>query len=63
MQILIGIEPSPGGRLTGTIGVQGSDDVATFSGNFELLAHIEDLCRRGANPGSDDSHPTDQRSL
>jgi len=63
MQILIDIQSSPDGRLTGTITTPGNDDVATFSGNFELLAQLEDLCRRSTNPGTDGPNPNDQRSL
>ena len=43
MQIRLDIVQSAAGRLTGTLGVIGRNDVLPFSGNLELLARLEDL--------------------
>jgi hypothetical protein len=43
VQIRLDIVQSAAGRLTGTLGVVGRNDVLPFSGNLELLARLEDL--------------------
>jgi hypothetical protein len=43
VQIHLDIVQSAAGRLTGTLGVVGRNDVLPFSGNLELLARLEDL--------------------
>jgi hypothetical protein len=56
MEILIDVDQSPQGRLTGTARLLASRDALAFSGTMELLASVEELCRRslptesGASP-------------
>ncbi len=44
MQILLEVQSTPEGRLTGTAEIPGGPP-RPFSGNLELLAHIEALSR------------------
>jgi hypothetical protein len=55
MEILIDVEQSPQGRLTGTARLLADREAVTFSGTMELLASVEELCRRSlsaARPAS-----------
>jgi hypothetical protein len=61
MQILIDVAQAGDGRLTGTA-TTAHDDELPFSGNLELLARIEELCRRHA-ASPDQPNPDPKRSL
>jgi hypothetical protein len=55
MEILVDVEQSPQGRLTGTARLLASQDTLVFSGTMELLASLEELCRRSLSTGSESS--------
>lgn len=46
MEILLDVTQSPEGRLTGTASLSGGADRLPFSGTLELMARVEQLCRR-----------------
>jgi hypothetical protein len=62
MEILVDVEQSPQGRLTGTARLLASQDTLVFSGTMELLASLEALCRRSLTTGSESS-PDDVRTV
>jgi len=62
MHILIHVAQGTDGRLTGIASTAHDDDGLPFSGNLELLARIEELCRRHA-ASPDQPNPDPKRSL
>jgi hypothetical protein len=51
MEILIDVDQSPQGRLTGTARLLAAKEVLAFSGTMELLASVEELCRGTLSTG------------
>lgn len=48
MEIHLDVAVDGDGRLAGIAQRVGSDDALSFSGTLELLAQVEELCRRGS---------------
>jgi hypothetical protein len=63
MEILIDVEQSPQGRLTGTARLLADREAVTFSGTMELLASVEELCRRSLPTGRPASSRGDARAV
>jgi hypothetical protein len=63
MEILIDVDQSPQGRLTGTARLLSSPDTLAFSGTMELLASLEELCRRSLLTGRPASSRGDARTV
>ncbi len=59
MEILIDVDQSPQGRLTGTARLLASNQALAFSGTMELLASLEELCRGSLSTGRSASSPGD----
>jgi hypothetical protein len=57
MEIIIDVAKSRDGRLTGTAGLVESQNDLPFTGTMELLACVEELCRRGSAADSVGSGP------
>jgi hypothetical protein len=49
VRIHLDVAQSPDGRLSGTLGLIGRDQILAFSGNLELLARLEELTRRNTD--------------
>ena len=62
MEILIDVDQSAQGRLTGTARLLASPEALVFSGTMELLASVEELCRRSLPTGPEPS-PDDVRTV
>jgi hypothetical protein len=63
MEILIDVEQSPQGRLSGNARLLASPEALAFSGTMELLASVEELCRRGVPTRRPPSCPPDPQPL
>jgi hypothetical protein len=59
MEILIDVDQSPQGRLTGTARLLASQEALAFSGTMELLASLEELCHRSLPTGRSASSSDD----
>jgi hypothetical protein len=62
MEILIDVDQSPQGRLTGTARLLTGTEALAFSGTLELLASVEELCRRSLPTGRSASSPDNVRT-
>jgi hypothetical protein len=63
MEILIDVNQSPQGRLTGTARLPAAKEALAFSGTIELLASVEELCPRSLSTAVSLSSPGDARTV
>jgi hypothetical protein len=63
MEIVIDVDQSPQGRLTGIARLLTAKEGLAFSGTMELLASVEELCRRSLSTGPSVSSSGDARSV